>query len=159
MIYDSIFVWSGQVTQDEHAKKNHRTRISIHSDSETRESLHIKVTLTMFLLNENVIGLAVFNRTLQYQNSLACTHHFASPLFWDIALPDWIVSDQPLWTTMLARRFGHQSPSDTRKYPRITEKSAARLRITRSAQSSLIGTAYSRTDGRTLADFQAKNIR
>lgn len=131
------YVCSQHVTQDENAQKIRRTRIRIHSDSETRESLHIKVTLTMFLLNENVIGLAAFHRNLQYENSLACTHQLACPFFWDIAPPDWMICGQPLWTTLLVRRFGHQSPSGARQYPRITEKSAARLQLPKSPQGSL----------------------
>jgi hypothetical protein len=43
----------------------------------------------------------------------------------------------------------HQSPSDVRQCPRITKKSAARLRLPNGARNSLIGTAYSRTDGRS----------
>jgi len=68
----------------------------------------------MLNLNENVISLAEFTRNLQYQNSLACTRRFAFPFFWDIALPEWKICDQSLWTTMLVQRFEHASHLVTR---------------------------------------------
>jgi len=107
-----------------------------------------KGNINNVISNENAIGLAAFHRNFQYENSLTCYHQFACAFFWDIAIPDWMICDQPLWTTVLARRFGHvnqwhEAVTDDK------EKSVARLRLPKSAQSSLIGTAYSRTAGRT----------
>jgi hypothetical protein len=144
-----MHVSSQHVTQGTRIQNNHRKRMRTHSDAETWESLHVRWTLTKFRLNEQVNGSATFCRTFQYLNSLACTHQFSGPFFWDIEPPHWMICVRPLGTTGLARCSGHQSPSDARQYRRRTEKSTAPLRQPKNVQGSLVFTAYSRTDGQT----------